>query len=1085
MKKLLIAIIFLFIILSVMVSWEALNSNGHFTYRDEWTILELDGFKEYFLHLHKQNGIDLDFQKRIVELWIHYFIDYESYDQIKFTILAFFTLISSFYVSDKILKNEKIEEKQRLILASAIAIIYLINPLNTQLFISYYPTITYALFPLFFYFLYDGFVNNKIKSVFLSSLIASFSFLMVVHSILYIIISFIVIFIVLLTKNLVFKRIVRNTALFLFVFISTSAYITLPYLAICLNSGPIEGISMLSEYMLSVFSEVSSLPKAMLMDYHIFWWPYVDYEYPFENSFFLISFLFSAILMVRAFFDKNDWALVALLALSILFFFTKGSNPPFSEIYKILNFDMPFVGWLIRVPMKFAHIIPFFFSLLFLRFCVFANDKNKQLFYAFIIAYLAFNIIFSWPFISGDMNGYLKKIDYGAEHIEINDVLSSEADQTIFIYNLNLKKEHQYYPMAEFEADIIPKGLFLSEEFSDYERMWNWSGIGLLSNIGVNYLGTSSSTGEGVKKYAEELLGTENYSVFRIQSGASQIWLPSSSHLCFGNFDTARSLIRKPPDGKIPEILLFPYSVQDYPAGPLNAANYLIFDSTPPALASLSSNQTLSFFEFTFKEDISKGWSRRWITPWNEWKREFDFGEGFAVTTAEPVISSIEIKEKILSLEDLNFEVKDSFTIANDSTFIINSSKKYSSIVTADLDLEGGSDYEMHLDVEGESLPTFIAELILWGYEGVRNIPVIESNGSFTENKSMVFSVPSDVSRVSLLFSSKTPQENQTYYTINDFGIRKVHTEKEGEKITSSFYAAEEGKYEIYLRVWKNRRGEQLRIYLDNESITTIRTAGPINHMYWEFAYNGSLTVGAHELTVEQLGGYNALNVAYFKRAGTEEFSVNNKTVIYRLTGKSDFFGYGSEKIEDGGASTFEYLKTKYPAESSVDIISDGFYELSYDILGTADIFIDGLAAGNGIFLEKGKHIVEVRPVNSTTVYIDHITLIRYAEMEKHEAELLNYTRIDPSTYSVLVNSSSPFFISFGKRYDASWIASVNGNEYKPVMSYGSINAYLINETGLNEIRIEFVPQKWFYAGIAIGIIGLLVSVIYVMRSKT
>ena len=129
----------------------------------------------------------------------------------------------------------------------------------------------------------------------------------------------------------------RNTIIFGLIFIFSTAFVLLPYASMSLASGPREGVHTLSESMLNMFSNVAQLPKVMLLDFHTFWWPYVDYEYPFGNLFFLLSFVFSAVLLVHALFDRNDWTMFALIALVLLFFFTKGNCPPFAEIYTFLN----------------------------------------------------------------------------------------------------------------------------------------------------------------------------------------------------------------------------------------------------------------------------------------------------------------------------------------------------------------------------------------------------------------------------------------------------------------------------------------------------------------------------------------------------------------------------------------------------------------------------------------------------------------------------------------------------------------------------------------------------------------------------
>jgi hypothetical protein len=115
--------------------------------------------------------------------------------------------------------------------------------------------------------------------------------------------------------------------------------------------------------------------------------------------------------------------------------------------------------------------------------------------------------------------------------------------------------------------------------------------------------------------------------------------------------------------------------------------------------------------------------------------------------------------------------------------------------------------------------------------------------------------------------------------------------------------------------------------------------------------------------------------------------------------------------------------------------------------------------------------------------YEENVTDIKL--INSTQAKLLNYTQIDPSTYSAWVDSSASFEIFFGNKYDPSWVAYVKSKEYAPISSNNSYNVYQINEIGLNEIRIEYLPQRWFYIGAIIGIVGILLSIIYVKRFES
>lgn len=595
-------VILLFLVLAVVVSWKALLSNGNFVYRDEWTILNMEAFEEYFFHIHKQHIPDFDFHKRIPELWIHFFIDYETYDKIKFTLLAFLTLLSSFYVSNKILKHENINGKKRLLTASFTAISYLVNPLNTQVFLSYYPTINYILFPLFFYFLYIGIKNYNLPSTLISALIASFMFLMVVHSLLYVILAFPIILVALLKRPLKFVPLLRSIAVFSLVFVSSTAFVLLPYLHTAIISGPSEGSHTLVQGMLNLFSSVAYLPKAMLFDFHVFWWPYVGYAYPFGGLFFLLAFLFSSILIIQAIFDRNEWATMSLVGLLLLFFLSKGNNLPFPSIYEFLNFRLPIIGWLFRVPMKFAHIIPFFFSVLFLRCSVFTAKRSKSLFYAFSIYSVAFLAIFSWPFFTGDMGGYLTKTNFDSTVADLKtiDSVIAEDDSAVLAYGIDWGRK------KDISADIIAGDGYVMRELAVYANYKNWSGLHIVPFFGAQYLLAPMEIEEDIGLYSEQISKGSHYSLFIMKPDVQTIQIPLTSYLCYCHQTIARSIIRDPPQTAASELLIFPYSQLDFPREHIDAADYVVVDSVPLDFTSIEQENTFSYFAQTFESKPSK-----------------------------------------------------------------------------------------------------------------------------------------------------------------------------------------------------------------------------------------------------------------------------------------------------------------------------------------------------------------------------------------------------------------------------------------------------------------------------------------------
>jgi hypothetical protein len=99
----------------------------------------------------------------------------------------------------------------------------------------------------------------------------------------------------------------------------------------------------------------------------------------------------------------------------------------------------------------------------------------------------------------------------------------------------------------------------------------------------------------------------------------------------------------------------------------------------------------------------------------------------------------------------------------------------------------------------------------------------------------------------------------------------------------------------------------------------------------------------------------------------------------------------------------------------------------------------------------------------------------------------ITYEEINPTQYTVHVNSSSPFYLVFSDSYDHGWIATINGQQISDQYHFtanGYANGWYINKTGAYNITLEFKPQNLFYAGAAISITTLIICIVYVSKNK-
>ncbi|MGH9977851.1 MAG: hypothetical protein ACRD8Z_18750, partial [Nitrososphaeraceae archaeon] len=131
-----------------------------------------------------------------------------------------------------------------------------------------------------------------------------------------------------------------------------------------------------------------------------------------------------------------------------------------------------------------------------------------------------------------------------------------------------------------------------------------------------------------------------------------------------------------------------------------------------------------------------------------------------------------------------------------------------------------------------------------------------------------------------------------------DYGKGLVITQAKGATLDIPFNVERSDSYDIFLRYMNNQRGGELKVYLDNELVGNINTLDERSDSFvWEnIISNTSLTTGRHILTLENVDGFNAVNV--FATLPVDETArlkenayliANNTRNIYLFEPESDF----------------------------------------------------------------------------------------------------------------------------------------------------------------------------------------------------
>ena len=97
----------------------------------------------------------------------------------------------------------------------------------------------------------------------------------------------------------------------------------------------------------------------------------------------------------------------------------------------------------------------------------------------------------------------------------------------------------------------------------------------------------------------------------------------------------------------------------------------------------------------------------------------------------------------------------------------------------------------------------------------------------------------------------------------------------------------------------------------------------------------------------------------------------------------------------------------------------------------------------------------------------------------------LSYKMIDPTYYTIDVNSETPFFLVFSQSYQPQWQASINENTIEEhFMANGYANSWYINETGQFKISMRYTAETIYDVGKIISIASIIILALLLVPLK-
>lgn len=355
------------------------------------------------------------------------------------------------------------------------------------------------------------------------------------------------------------------------------------------------------------------------------------------------------------------------------------------------------------------------------------------------------------------------------------------------------------------------------------------------------------------------------------------------------------------------------------------------------------------------------------------------------------------------------------------------------------------------------------------------------------------------------------------YYQIRNVGL-KLWQHDYGEKfvwaqgrnpLDMSFSVDNTGNYDVFVRCLHSEySADGIEVSLDSELIGQVVTRSDIGEFRWDNLGTYNLPAGEHTLTLQNVRGFNAVNLlAVVPHGEVERYeeqvdnSIADIRLIYLWEAETALNISDSEVSDkyNGNASNGAVvnLSTGAKAWRDIEVLRSDEYRMVVRLNGSVRVGINnesfsvgrdelGFAYLDPIYLEKGIHRIELKAVSGGNSDLDVIWLYSVEGdnetiddifiSEVNSARVIEYEKLSPTRYRATVTSDQPFMLSFAEAYHRLWIASVSGKEYPSVPLNSIGNGFWIEDTGELEIIIEFKPQRWFYWGAVISGLAVFCS---------
>ena len=349
-----------------------------------------------------------------------------------------------------------------------------------------------------------------------------------------------------------------------------------------------------------------------------------------------------------------------------------------------------------------------------------------------------------------------------------------------------------------------------------------------------------------------------------------------------------------------------------------------------------------------------------------------------------------------------------------------------------------------------------------------------------------------------------------------NFGYYKglVLTYADGAKMSFDIDVPSLDRYIIGMRYFHNKNGGGIRLYIDGQPVIDVNSEGNLNDFVWAFSDVLTIDEGVHRITLENVEGFNAVNVITI--AKTEEYEEDKKKITRYLENRPKIYLLEAESDLNSINANITDYNMKWSLGRAVELTNYSRVNADIHIIDTNPTYrlaLKVVSEGSIVHVNVGRYSYDFEVNNSTWIYtppmkLNELTRVEISVSNKvYLDELLLYstengdgiedvvgkkeseTKVEwekksDTEYLVHVKTENPFYLVFSNVFEPNWYVIIDGEKINNVITNTYLNGFYIDRVGEYSFTLTYYPERFATYGWGITFLTLLFCILLIYRER-